>query len=169
MKFMPAVELPQIAIVGAMFAVSIASWRAVPSQIAVHFEISGKPDRYGGKSKDYWSFRLSPRLYKSEAISCRDVIAADPRIAVSYLLFRFPYLITLGAAYAVIYLSMRGIKVSLGMILIPALAFDEFAFINFLACDFGIARVERVIVAPPLLTRKSKSGTIGPAPQLSKQ
>jgi hypothetical protein len=168
MKFMPAVELPQIAVVGAMFAVSIASRRAAPSQIAVHFRSAARPiamaasRRTIGRS-DCRRGCICRRLFPAGTLSrlihesrCRTYCSGFP-------------LITLGAAYAVIYLSMRGIKVSLEMIIVPALAFNEFAFISFLACDFGIARVERVIVAPPFVTRKSKSGTIGPAPQLSKQ
>lgn len=48
-EVLPAVELPQIEIVDAMFVASIASWSAAPSRIAVDFGISGNPDRYGGK------------------------------------------------------------------------------------------------------------------------
>lgn len=62
----------------------------------------------------------------------QDVVTADQQIAASYIAFRYAYLITLGAAYVIIYPAMSGIKVSLGMIIVPALAFDAFAFINFL-------------------------------------
>jgi uncharacterized membrane protein len=42
MKFIPTVELPQIAIVGAMLAISVASWSTAPSRIGVHFGIGGR-------------------------------------------------------------------------------------------------------------------------------
>jgi hypothetical protein len=93
---------------------------------------AGEPDRYGGKVEGWLLVPMIAAAVYVGGYLLQDVVAADAQIAASYILFRYAYLITLGAAYAVIYLAMRGIKVSLAMIRVPALAFDAFAFINFL-------------------------------------
>ncbi len=127
-----------------MFATSIASWSTAPSRIAVHFGIRREPDRYGGKIEGLLLVPIIAAVVYVGGYLLQNVVAAKPQIAASYILFTYAYLITLGATYAVIYLTMRGIKLSLGTLIVPALAFDAFVFIDFsVASNFGITRLER--------------------------
>jgi len=42
-------ELPQLAVIGSLFAVAAAVWRHVPQRMPVHWNLAGEVDRYGGK------------------------------------------------------------------------------------------------------------------------
>ena len=47
-------ELPQLALIVAMFAVGVYLWPVLPERIPVHFGFSGVPDEYGPKGSVFF-------------------------------------------------------------------------------------------------------------------
>ncbi|MFZ0657171.1 MAG: DUF1648 domain-containing protein [Candidatus Binataceae bacterium] len=131
MRFLPAVEIPQIAIVALMFAIAIIGWSSAPARIAVHFGAGGQVNRYGGKVEGLLLIPLIASVIYVGGYLIQDLVAGNPQVLSSYILFRFAYLITLAAAYAAIQLYARGFKVSVGSIVLPVVALDMLATVNF--------------------------------------
>ncbi len=115
-----------------MFAIAVVGWNSAPSRIAVHFGAGGHVDRYGGKVEGLLLIPLIAGAVYVGGYLIQDLVAGNPQVISSYILFRFAYLITLAAAYGAIQLYARGFKVSVGAIVLPVVALDMLVTVNFL-------------------------------------
>lgn len=80
-------ELPQWTLIAGMFVLAAVSWRAVPSRIPVHWNLSGHPDRYGGRTE---GLLLIPFLTLGLYVLLLVAPRLDPGRA-NYASFRGPY------------------------------------------------------------------------------
>jgi hypothetical protein len=132
MRFLPSVEVPQIAIVASMFVISIVGWNSAPSSLPVHWGAGGQVDRYGGRIEGLLLVPLIASAVYVGGYLIQDLVAGNPQVSSSYILFRVASLVTLAAAYALIQLNGRGFEVSPGALLYPTVALDMLALVNFL-------------------------------------
>ena len=126
------IEVPQIVAVVGMFALSIMTWSSAPSRIAVHWGTSGHPDRYSGKVEGLLLVPIVAAIVYGGGYLFQGLLAAKPKLALPFVLFRCSYLISLVAAYAVIMMSICGLTVPLGAVVLPILFLNAFAFGNFI-------------------------------------
>src|SRR5262249_17266625 len=95
-------ERAQWLVIGAMFIAAALAWPNAPEQMAVHWNLGGQPDRFGGRLEGLFGI---PLLALVIAIVLQYFPRIDP-LRSNYVEFRF--------AYAV---------VRLGLALVMALAF----------------------------------------------
>lgn len=81
-------ELPQLMLIAGMFVLAAVSWPSAPEQIPVHWHISGRVDRYGGK---FEGLLLLPLLALGLYLLLLFLPRIDPRRA-NYARFRNAYL-----------------------------------------------------------------------------
>jgi uncharacterized membrane protein len=117
------VEVPQLAILGAMFAMAAATWSSAPDQIPVHWNAAGDVDRYGGK---FEGLLLLPLMATGMYLLLRFVPRVDPGranyagFAPTYALIRIATLVVMAAIYAVMHMWLRGREVSINAV-VPSL------------------------------------------------
>jgi uncharacterized membrane protein len=104
-------ELPQLALIAAMFILAAATWPTAPDKIPVHWNIDGQVDRYGGKFEGLLALPLiAAGLYLLLLILPR----FDPgyanygRFAGAYRIIRLSLIVVLTLIYSAIHLSIRG-------------------------------------------------------------
>lgn len=49
MRRLPKSEVLSLVLIACMFALGIGTWSIAPDRIPMHWDVSGRPDRYGGK------------------------------------------------------------------------------------------------------------------------
>jgi hypothetical protein len=132
MRFSAAREVPQIAIVSGMLAIAIASWSSAPARIAVHWGASGEPDRYGGKIEGLLITPLIAAFVWFSLYFVQTLFDGKPALASAFALLRYAYLASFLVAYLFLLLTIHGITVPLGWVVIPTLTLNAFAFVNFI-------------------------------------
>ena len=119
MKFSLRSEAVSLLMLGGMFAWAIYVWPTAPDQIPVHFDLSGTPDRFGGKME---GLLLAPAIALAAYLSLIFAPSIDPR-RKHYEAFSGPLTIIRTAVVglmlgitAIIHLSMRGQAVSVTLV-----------------------------------------------------
>ncbi|WP_273888324.1 SdpI family protein [Rubrobacter naiadicus] len=122
-------ELPLLVLVVAMFAAGARAWRLVPGRVAVHWDLSGRPDGYGGRFEGLF---LLPLITLGVYVLMRFLPRIDPlresyeAFGGVYLVFRYAVVILLTLVYGFMLawdlgyeLSLsRAITVVLGMLFV---------------------------------------------------
>ena len=78
MRFDLKYEVPQLALIGLMFAFGIVLWPSAPEQIPMHWNLAGEVDRYGGRFEGLF---VIPLLMLGVYILSLLVPLVDPRRA----------------------------------------------------------------------------------------
>ncbi len=108
-------ELPQLAIIAALYAWSALLWPGAPESLPVHFDLNGNVDRMGGKVEGlfllpslafgiYLVLRFLPRMDPARA--------NYPSFAGAYAAIRFTVLIMLAAVDLAVLLPLAGVEVN---------------------------------------------------------
>lgn len=108
-------ELPQLAVIAALFAWSALLWPSAPDTLPVHFDLSGNVDRTGGKLEGlfalptvalgvYLFLRFLPRLDPARA--------NYPSFAGAYATIRFTVLVMLAVVDLAVLLPLAGVEVN---------------------------------------------------------
>lgn len=105
------VEIPQLALIAAMFALAAVLWSSMPERMPVHWGFTGEPDRYGGR---FEGLLVMPLLAAGLYLLLLFLPRIDPR-RPGYESFRGPYLVvrvsvlaTIAAVYGLTLLQVRG-------------------------------------------------------------
>ena len=112
-------ELPQLLLVAAMFALAAAFWPSTSNQIPIHWNLSGQPDRYGGK---FEGLLLMPLTALGLYLLLLLLPKVDPKRANyevfrgTYLVVRLAVLVFLALIYGFILLWIRGIQLKASMV-----------------------------------------------------
>lgn len=109
MRRLPKSEVLSLVLIACMFALGIGTWPVAPDRIPLHWDLSGRPDRYGGKIEGLF---LLPALAAAihfffSSGKPREDSAIPPeaaRIGVVALLF---------LVYLALILSIRGLGVEM--------------------------------------------------------
>jgi uncharacterized membrane protein len=112
-------EIVQLGLIALMFVVAAAAWPYAPDRIAVHWNIEGQADRYGGK---FEGLLLTPLV----ALGLYALLAVLPwfdpgranyrSFAGAYNLIRVAMVVFMAALYGVILAAAFGQPVDVGMI-----------------------------------------------------
>lgn len=112
-------EWPFWVVLAAMLLLGAVTWPSAPERIPVHWDLTGQPDRYGGRVQGllavpglallvYVAMLLAPRFDPGRA--------NYPRFWGVYTALRLAVLLVLALAYGVIHLWIRGLAVDVGLL-----------------------------------------------------
>lgn len=141
MKFVPFLEIPQIAIVLALFLWAAIGWNSAPARIAVHWNLRGEVDRYGGKFQGLLLVPIIAAVLYLSTLFTLGAIGNRNVVALSFTVFRFAFLITLAGVYAMIQFNARGYGFSKIWVVILLLLADSAALANSLWRAVAASRV----------------------------
>jgi uncharacterized membrane protein len=124
MRFTWRTELPQLTILGLMFALAAIAWSDAPNRIPTHYGLDGGPDDYGGKFAGllllplialgmYLMMILLPRLDPERA--------NDEKFAGPYAVIRFSVIALIGVVHGPTLMWAWGHEVSIAVFLPLAL------------------------------------------------
>jgi hypothetical protein len=140
MKFSPAVEAPQIVVLGAMFAIAITCWSSAPARIPVHWGAGGYPERYGGKMEGLLVTPLVAVIVYAGCYLLQTLLARRPQLIGPWVLLRFAFLAVFVAGYALILSAIRVITIPAGIFIFPVIALLALAFIKFMWRAVSLSR-----------------------------
>ena len=109
-------EIPQLAILAAMFVLAFVTWPSAPDRVPVHWNWSGEVDRYGGRVEGllalplmatgvYLLLRLAPRIDPGRA--------NYPGFRGAYAFIRTVILAVMAGLYVLTHLWIRGRNVDM--------------------------------------------------------
>jgi uncharacterized membrane protein len=118
MRFSLRTEWPHWLLLAGMFALAATAWSTAPNRIAMHWNLAGQVDRYGGRAEGllaipllalaiYVLMILLPRLDPGRA----NYAAFGP----AYSTLRLLVLVVLAATYVLLHLWMRGVHAPIGI------------------------------------------------------
>lgn len=113
------IEVPQLVLISAMFLAAVISWPSAPDQISVHWDFSGRPDRFGGKLEGLF---LLPALALFVYVLMLYLPKVDPgranhtQFAGAYSTFRVAVVVLLAAVYGFTHLYYRGVELDAVMV-----------------------------------------------------
>lgn len=113
-------ELPQLTLILAMLVLAAASWSSAPGKIPVHWDLSGQPDRYGGK---FEGLLLLPLVALGVYLLLLLLPRVDPRRANyalfkgAYLAIRVTILVFLALIYGFVLLWIGGIQLAVSAVM----------------------------------------------------
>jgi len=110
------VEIPQLAMLTAMFVLALATWTSAPDRVPVHWDWSGEVDRYGGRFEGllgipliaagvYLLLRVAPRIDPGRA--------NYPGFRGAYAFIRTALLAVMAGLYVLVHLAIRGRSVDM--------------------------------------------------------
>jgi len=108
-------EWPHWLLLAAMFAGAALAWSSAPSSVPVHWGLAGEPDRWGGRPEAllppplialalYLLLLFLPRIDPGRA--------SYERFAGAYSVLRFGVLALVAAAFGLLLLGLRGLRVN---------------------------------------------------------
>ncbi len=116
-------ELPQLMLIAGMFVLATVYWSSAPEQIPVHWDISGRVDRYGGK---FEGLLLLPLLALGLYLLLLFLPRIDPRrsnyarFRNAYLTVRVAILVFIALIYGFMLLWLGGIRLNPSVV-VPAM------------------------------------------------
>ncbi len=110
------VEIPQLAILTAMFVLALVTWPSAPDRLPVHWNWAGEVDRYGGRFEGllampliatavYLLLRIAPRIDPGRA--------NYPGFRGVYAFIRIVILTVMASLYVLVHLWIRGRSVDM--------------------------------------------------------
>ena len=115
MRFSWRIELPQLAVIAAMFVAATVAWPRAPERVPVHWNIQGQVDRYGGK---FEGLLLTPLIALGLYVLLLVLPRFDPgyanyrRFATPYTVIRYLLIVVTTAIYTILLMSMFGHSVN---------------------------------------------------------
>jgi len=112
-------ELPQWALIAAMFAAAAIAWPAAPARLPVHWNAAGEVDRYGGR---FEGLLLIPLMGLGLYLLLLFIPRLDPRRSSyarfwgAYSTIRIALQVLLAVVYAVILGTTFGARLEVGVI-----------------------------------------------------
>jgi immunity protein, SdpI family len=109
-------EIPQLAILAAMFILAVMAWPSAPDRLPVHWNWAGEVDRYGGRFEGlllmpliatgvYLLLLFAPRIDPGRA--------NYPGFRGTYVFIRTAVLAVMAGLYVLVHLSIRGRSVDM--------------------------------------------------------
>lgn len=112
-------EALQLLLIVGMFAASAALWNAAPDRLPVHWNLAGKPDRYGGK---FEGLLLAPLIALGLYVLMLALPWIDPKrtayeaFARGYQIIRLAMVALCAAIHATLLLVAFGYRVDVGVV-----------------------------------------------------
>jgi uncharacterized membrane protein len=112
-------EAVQLVVIAGMFCASAVAWARLPPRIAMHWNLAGEPDRFGGK---FEGLLLTPLIALGLYTSLLIVPRFDPRRAAyaafarGYTIIRIALTCLLAAIHTMILLVAFGYRVDVSMV-----------------------------------------------------
>jgi uncharacterized membrane protein len=123
MKLSWRIELVQLTVIAAMFAVAAWSWQQVPGRLPVHWNLQGQPDRWGGK---FEGLLLMPLIALGLYGLMLVVPLVDPgrrnyaNFAKAFNVIRIALVLFLALIYSVSVLAAFGRQLNMTTVILPA-------------------------------------------------
>ncbi len=112
-------ELPQLALLAAMFIAAALCWSRVPDRVPVHWNIAGEVDRYGGR---FEALLVPPLIALGLYALLLFLPRIDPgranyaRFRTAYLVIRYALLLFMAGVYAMLLLAAFGRSIDVGLV-----------------------------------------------------
>jgi uncharacterized membrane protein len=136
MKLLWRIELPQLLVIGLMFAVAAWAWPQVPDRLPIHWNLRGEVDGWGGK---FSGLLLLPIITFAIYLLMLVVPLVDPgrgnykNFTKAFNAIRIAMILFMAAIYGVIVLAAFGRRVDMTTVVLVALAILFIVIGNFMA------------------------------------
>ncbi len=136
MKLSWRVEIPQLLIIAAMFALAAWAWPQLPDKLPVHWNIKGEVDGYGNK---FVGLLLLPIIVAGIYVMMLALPRFDPgrrnyeNFATTYAMIRLSFAAFMCLIYVFIVLAAFGAKFNMTSIIMPAVGLLLIVLGNFMS------------------------------------
>lgn len=111
-------ELPQWALLAAMFGLSAALWSRAPETLPVHWNLAGEVDRYGSKAEALLVVPfIALALYVVLLAAPRLVRATEAQLGGIYTAVRIAALVLMAVIHVLLLAPLGGVQVDMGRVM----------------------------------------------------